>query len=79
MRDAVVRTTSGPQDAFRPCGRSRTMSDRVRGGWIEGCCMQVDWLVMIGSGPLAVMLLGIAIVAMGLRGRRIDEHPLCRC
>ena len=41
--------------------------------------MQVDWLVMIGSGPLAVMLLGIAIVAMGLRGRRIDEHPLCRC
>ena len=41
--------------------------------------MQVDWLVMIGSGPLAVMLLGIAIVGMGLRGRRIDEHPLCRC
>lgn len=40
--------------------------------------MQVDWLVMIGSGPLAVMLLGIAIVGMGLRGRRVDEHPLCR-
>lgn len=33
---------------------------------------------MILTGVIAVLLLGLVLLVMGVRGRRINDHPVCR-
>jgi tRNA(Ile2) C34 agmatinyltransferase TiaS len=35
-------------------------------------------LVLLAILPLGLIVVGISALVRGLRGRRIDDHPLCR-
>ena len=38
-----------------------------------------DWLpILVLMGPAAALLLAAVLLAIALRGRRVDDHPICR-
>jgi hypothetical protein len=34
--------------------------------------------VMVGLLPLLLLVLGVLLIVRGLRGRAVDDHPICR-